>query len=391
MAKSPPSNATPSMLKWARKTHGLTVEAVAGAERISPDTLRDWEAGRGTPSFSRLRRLATRYKRPLMVFYLQEPPKAFSVVKDFRTLFGRKRDEFTPELRYVLRLAQERQAWAASYLEAEAFPEIDFVGSVKRTDEVESVAKNLRSRLNVSIDEQTACLGSAEAYRLWRQKCEDIGVFVFQSHKVAVDEMRGCALTDEHAPVIVVNGQDSFVARAFTLIHEMVHILLGESGVTGAGPYVYAPRPDRAIERFCNHVAAETIVPKTDFVQCVPSNWKTRDDDVISNAAKLYRTSRAVIVLRLVETGFASSQYLNSKWPALQAVPKEKPVQEGGPPRHRLVLARTGESFAKLAITAFHDGTIHGGQLASLMDMKLTHLPKVERIVFPGRVQPAIA
>jgi transcriptional regulator with XRE-family HTH domain len=94
MAKSVPSNATPAMLEWARKSANLTIEAVADAEKLQPETIQKWERGSGTPSLSRLRKLAKRYKRPLMVFYLPAPPTEFAVVKvrDFRVLTaaGRK-------------------------------------------------------------------------------------------------------------------------------------------------------------------------------------------------------------------------------------------------------------------------------------------------------------
>ena len=44
---------------------------------------------------------------------------------------------------------------------------------------------------------------------------------------------RGFALADDVAPFVVINEKDSRAAWSFTLLHELVHILLGETGISG--------------------------------------------------------------------------------------------------------------------------------------------------------------
>ena len=111
------------MLKWARKTAHLSTDDVETSEKLEKGTIVDWEDGKGTPSLAVLRKLSSRYKRPLMVFYLDAPPKAFAVVKDFRLLPPNVDPEFSRELTQAIRFAQERQAWASSYFRDEGFPE----------------------------------------------------------------------------------------------------------------------------------------------------------------------------------------------------------------------------------------------------------------------------
>jgi len=390
MPQTVPSNATPKMLEWARKTAGLTVDVVAGAEKLPAQRIADWEDAKGTPSLATLRRLAKRYKRPLMVFYLPQPPTQFSVIKDFRLLAANISREFSPELRYALRLAQERQTWATGSLEEEGVSENVLVGILEQSANIPQEARRLRDTLGITVADQASCETDYAALKLWRTRCEAVGIYVFQASRVSVEEMRGCALPDPYAPVALLNSKDAPTARVFTLMHEVAHILLGESAITGAGKYNFSRNPTVNTEKFCNAFAAEVLVPRRDFVSRIPRNWRDNDDAVIRNAATTYGVSRAVIALRLLEVGLASESYLRSKWPSLQGQPRKRKSTTGGPPQHVLALSRTGEAFARLALSAYHAGAIHGGELSSLLAMKLKHLPQLESTVYPGRVQPLL-
>jgi hypothetical protein len=46
-----------------------------------------------------------------------------------------------------------------------------------------------------------------------------------------------------------------------------------------------------------------------------------------------------------------------------------------------------GESFARLALSAYYANEIHGGGLSELLGMKLKHLPRLESRVYSDRVQ----
>ncbi|MFY1080099.1 ImmA/IrrE family metallo-endopeptidase, partial [Escherichia coli] len=67
-----------------------------------------------------------------------------------------------------------------------------------------------------------------------------------------VELFRGFALSDKVAPFVVINDQDSEQAWSFTLLHELAHIWLGQTGVSGG-------RPTSVIETFCNDVAGRIL------------------------------------------------------------------------------------------------------------------------------------
>src|SRR5262249_20871198 len=143
MPKSIKSRAIPAMLKWCREKAGFTVDVVAKLEGITPATLNEWESGHGSPSLARLRSLAKRYKRPTMVFYLPAPPREFNIVKDLRTLRNDRQSGYSPGLRLAIRIAQERQAWASSYLEETGAAPVRFVGTINRSMGIKTAAEKL--------------------------------------------------------------------------------------------------------------------------------------------------------------------------------------------------------------------------------------------------------
>ena len=389
MAASVSSGANHRMIEWARKKAGYSQSDIAAALKVDVDSVTEWESGTSSPTLAVLRQLAKHYHRPLIVFYLPEPPRDFSVVKDFRFLPASADKEFSPELRRAIRRAQERQEWAASYLEDIGASKCELVASLKvATPNVCDAAANLRQHLGVRLEDQFQSQHDSAAFGLWKKAVEALGVFVFQIGGISVEDMRGFALSNPFAPIVVVNGSDYYTAKTFTLVHEMAHILLGVSAVYGGRPTMNEPQ-DR-IERFCNRVAANVLVPRDDFLSHIPSDWKSRDDIVISEMARRYRVSRLVIGQRLVETELADKEYLSNKWPSLQSRPQKKKEGPIAIPQHVLTTARVGESFTRLSLAAYYANDIHGGDLTELLGMKLKHLPKLESQVYPNRIRPLL-
>jgi Zn-dependent peptidase ImmA (M78 family)/transcriptional regulator with XRE-family HTH domain len=381
-----PSNAIPAMLRWARRKEGLSIDDVATLENISPKKLEGWEEGKGSPTYPMLRRLAKRFHRPTSVFYLPEPPSDFGVVRDFRTLPSSVARSFSLQLRSAIRLAQERQSWASSYLEEEGSEISKLVGTYSADDDPEPIGRDLRDMLGATIPNVANCESDSAAFVYWRRLCEAAGIFVFQATRIDLEEMRGFSLPDPYAPAVVINSKEPFLPKIFTLIHEMAHILIGEASLSGAGSRAFIPLPRRKVERFCNQVASEVLVPRNDFIQRVPADWAQRESEVLHFLSRMYWVSRAVIALRLYETGFATQEYVNRRL----RYKARKEEEKGRPPvpQARLAVSRVGESFSRTALAAFREDKIHGGQLSVLLNMRLRHLPQLEQIVLPGMVQP---
>ncbi len=119
------------------------------------------------------------------------------------------------------------------------------------------------------------------------------------SHHTAIDveAFRGFALADDVAPFIVLNDQDARSAWSFTLIHELAHLWLGTTGVSG----VFA---DAQIEKFCNDVAGSFLLPanelalvgvdvNTDIETAVRRIGEFADERHLSRSMVAYSLSRA--------------------------------------------------------------------------------------------------
>ena len=68
----------------------------------------------------------------------------------------------------------------------------------------------------------------------------------------------GWSLPDRVAPFVVINSYDAKPTRSFTLLHEMVHLVLGHSAFAS---FV----GNHAIERLCDRIAGDLLLKERDF------------------------------------------------------------------------------------------------------------------------------
>src|ERR1019366_8998560 len=139
---------TPSVLIWARKTAGMSVEVAAYRAAVKVEQLVSWEDGTARPSIPQLRKLASIFHRPLAVFYLPEPPTRFQVMHDFRRLSSENLPpESSPKLAYEIRRAFDRREWTLELMgDMDESPPV-FQGNATNREGVEQVANRLRAAL----------------------------------------------------------------------------------------------------------------------------------------------------------------------------------------------------------------------------------------------------
>src|SRR4051794_15141819 len=106
----------PEILVWARETAGFTISQAAaaiglkdGKNQSAADKLASLESGESPPSRPQLVRMAQKYRRPLVTFYLDEPPRRGDRGEDFRSVPDR---QAAPEARVdaLVRDIRARQA-----------------------------------------------------------------------------------------------------------------------------------------------------------------------------------------------------------------------------------------------------------------------------------------
>lgn len=310
----------PRVLRWARETAGLTLDEAAerlglttSARSSAADKLAYIESGRKAPSVAQLLRAATTYRRPLTVFYLADPPARGERGEDFRTTGAQITPRDNAILDALLRDLGARQQLLRAMLEdeEEAAP-LPFVGTALVDDDPIRVAAAIRSRLGVTLSAQREARGPDLLFALLRTAAERVGVYVLLlgdvgSYHTDIGEnvFRGIAIADAVAPFIVINDNDAQAARAFTLLHELAHIWVGASGVSGP---LASPAPK--VERFCNDVASELLLPAAELVgsPIIPAaDFQT----VLRSAEELARAwnvSQALVTYRYLRRGWISAQ-----------------------------------------------------------------------------------
>lgn len=263
----------PNVLEWARDRAGLDAETLAKKLGAKEEQVSQWESD-GTLTYKRLEKLAKATRVPFGYLFLSSPPEEELPVTDFRKVGSAGENRPSPELLDVIYDAMRKQEWYRDYLlEMESEP-LAFVGKASLKMRPENLAVTIRREFGFAGPLRATAKNWEEVLSAMFVQCEDCGVLVLRSgvadgnpHRpLKVEEFRGFALSDPYAPLIFINSKDSPAAQMFTLIHELVHIWLGVSGVSNL-EQTYAQ--DRKIEAFCNQTAAEVLVPLRDLKEAV--------------------------------------------------------------------------------------------------------------------------
>ena len=360
----PAEDINPELLRWARETAGLTVDQAAEKLELrdtrkasAAEKLIAIERGTTPASGGLLRRAAALYNRPLLLFYLPEPPRAGERGADFRTHATRAGAREEALLDALVRDVRARQQMLREVLvEFDEAKPMTFVGSASMKSRPADVAAAIRQTLRVGLDDQRRSKDANALFRLLRDACGAVGIYVLLlgdlgSYHSDLDgeTFRGVALADEVAPIVVVNDNDAPAARGFTLLHELAHVWIGASGVSG--PVKGVPVAD--VERFCNAVASEFLLPEgsmSSFAPAADVQLAIRQADDIARVWNVSATAviyRAVTLLLLPQqiAGDAFS-LLTSRWKSARGGTIEtRESDEGGPSYYTVRRSRLGTAL----------------------------------------------
>jgi Zn-dependent peptidase ImmA (M78 family)/transcriptional regulator with XRE-family HTH domain len=376
-----------SILRWARESAGLSLEEAAAKAGINAawgvsgaDRLLALETEESQVSRPVLLKMAKIYRRPLVSFYLDEPPARGDRGEDFRTLPDRHTGG-EPLVDALVRDIRSRQAVVrAVQVEEEEAEPLQFISSMSRNDGVGPVLASIRQVLGLDLAAFRA-QGSADAgFALLRSRVEAAGIYVLLignlgSHHSAidVDAFRGFALADPIAPFVVINDQDAKTAWSFTLLHEVAHLWIGATGVSG-GHF------EGAVEQFCNDVASSFLLPQRELDQLLVTRATDLEEAtrLVTEFAGERLVSRSLVAYRLFRadkiserTWRALTDTFRVQWLQSRAAQRERARgMDGGPNYYIVRRHRLGTALLNFVARNMSEGVLTPTRASKLLGVK---------------------
>ena len=346
------------LLRWARERSGL--EAADLVERFPK--YEAWESGDEQPTFRQLEKIARKTLTPFGYFFLSEPPEDKLPIPDFRTLRDRPVKRPSPNLLETIFAMQRRQDWMREYLQDLGVDPLAFIGSVTLQSSPLEAARQIRESLDLVG-------GWAREHATWtaallglRRAAEAAGILVVingvvgnnNRRKLDAVEFRGFVLCDRYAPLIFVNGSDFKAAQMFTLAHELAHLWLGRDGVFNLPDLLPG---DSEIERFCNRVAAEVLIPEGELREC----WVevVRKSEPFHELARLFKVSPMVTARRSLDLGLIDRNGFISFLHAYEEDERRKAARRpSGGDFYLTQEVRVGRRFGRAVVQAALEGKL---------------------------------
>jgi Zn-dependent peptidase ImmA (M78 family)/transcriptional regulator with XRE-family HTH domain len=337
---------TPDALRWARETSGLTLEDAAHRADVPLDTVAAAEAGADYLTFRQAERLADAYERPVAALFAPSVPEEEPPEAQFRRLPGAPPPPWPPELRTFIRRVREHQAETVELLELleeePAWPQ----ARISFSNDPDVLAAEVRTALGVKIAEQKGWRRERDytpytPLRGWVDAVERLGVLVMQNGEVPSEVMRGFAATHKLVPVIVVNSKDDPRARAFTVIHELGHLLRERAG--------RAPVP--TTEEWCNAFSSAVLMPEREFAADFVALSESDLLVTIDRLAQVYGVTPDAAAVRAARVGLAHQGEVDHVRNRIAERYRGAKKSTGGE-YYRNQIARLGPTFTQLVFAA---------------------------------------
>lgn len=363
----------------------MSVDQLAGALKVDSRTLAAWEGGQQSPPFGRAEKLADKLHIPFGYLFLSKPPSDDFPLPDLRTVGNVAVSKPSLNFIEVVDDALLKQQWYSEYVQESGARKVSFVGSCHIADGVQKVVANMSKALG--IDEKARSNSrSWEDFLSYIVRCaEELGILVMQrgivgnytKRRLDVDEFRGFAIADKFAPLVFINARDAKAAKNFTVVHELCHLWVGESGISNPNLRNRSADETNAVERFCNKVAAEVLAPRTELLR----RWRmgVGTDENIANLARYFRVSRYVVARQASEANrITYAQYVDylerHPW-FLKAATTDSEDRSGN--FYNTFGARNGKRFISGVLSALGQNRITFRNASALLGVKIATLKKV--------------
>lgn len=330
--------------------------------------------GESQITLRQLKDLSKSVRMPIGYFLVSTPPEEEFPVLEYRTIGSAVPNAPSRELIDTLSRLERMQAWIADERLRNGLDPLAIVGSLSMDISFTEAANQIRNELDLSPTWFQKPKDYAETFRSLREAIGALGVTVIldryvwhsNNRQLSLKEFRALALCDMQAPIVFINTNDTIGAQIFSLLHELVHICLGDSDIFENPEAAYARTAVSPQERFCNGVAGELLVPAAEF----PANWdavkagRTVIEICDYLTRHVYKCSMTVVARRALEAKLINSKdyedveqasIVFARAEAEQRKSKHK-KDSGGPNQNVLTQHRLSRRFIEMVANSVDNG-----------------------------------
>ncbi len=368
---------TPDVLMWARDRAQMSIDALSAKLPTKAERLEAWEKGDLKPTFKQAQKLAHALHIPFGYLFLSAPPEETLPIPDLRTIGDNEPETISPAFRDLLNDVKRKQSWYRDYAIENGEEPFAYLGKFSAESSVGDVANSITEALSLNAAERAMCRDRAAYFKLLTEKIEAIGVLVMRNSIVgsnthrplSVQEFRGFAISDEYAPLIFINSSDANSAKIFTLIHELAHLWIDESGISSVD---LAKADNNTTEKFCNAVSAEVLVPGNEFSE-IWDNHLVLVENAITTATlfkvSTFVTARRAWDMNLIDARAFFSYYREANEQFEEIRQKKRSESQGGGNPFANTWSRNGKRFSKAVSEAALSGTLLLRDAGAMLNM----------------------
>ncbi len=370
-------------LRWCSDDFGISPEDVGEQIHITPSRWRAVLAGEGGLTFSQLSSLAKFFGRGVL-FFLETGAVTETQVRTpaFRSLTNNEPD-LLPEIKGLIeRTERYRETYLA--VREEIGEDLGPPFAVPLSPKADPSSAPARVRTWLGIDEQVS---SPRSFEYFREKIEDKGVLVIRTTGYlgawrfpAESTVIGFSIPFKLYPVIVVRGHFVEARMTFTLMHELAHLLLHDSGSIDREADLWARQGG---EREANAFAGQLLVPR-EYVNQIPQSaiptGVAEYDDSLRHWYGAWGVSAEVVLRRLLDEGRLSlSKYEEyRKW--REAQPKVERSGGNRSGRFKEPVQLFGRRYVRAVLTALRARRITLNKASGFLDnLKVNDVFKLEK------------
>ncbi len=358
----------PSVLSWSLDVTGADIEQLRTRFKID-----QWLSTDARPTLKQLQDFAKATGVAFGYFLLPQPPAWKLPVPDFREGFD---GAPTPsaDLVAVLSQSQRRQDWYRDHVLSLGAEPLRFVGSATALDPIDAAAK-IRTALNFEVSSRHGTW--ADTRKLLLRAFEALGGLTVATSMVENNtrrtldehEFRGFALVDDIAPLVFVNTHQTLNGQIFTLTHEFAHVWRGTSGIGNEDLRVDG---QSAVERWCNAVASEVLVPREELAARYSTVSNLPVPEALDELAHAFRCGTLVALQALHRTEIRRFDDFNRVYDEevarLRALSNTR--ESGGGDHYNNQPFRVGERLSRALVADALEGRTSIDEAMRLMSMK---------------------